>query len=437
MNERRHDETLEHFRNGYFKLRGALHDRTTRIPAYPVLFDELRTLLDARRHLGVVHVEPANIDLVESLYGWQVFDPTMGRLAEVMRAMAGAELPKGALLSVGGVPADRFVAFVPEAEEGRPLSHDALAAVAAAVKVRVDAALDGEPLASLSPRLSIRVGHAFLSEDPFYRFERRVHAAVAEARRLPDLRDESRDRVWGAKLRRVIRDEAIRTLWQPVVGLPTGDVHGFEALSRGPKDSMFEMPRAMFALGTRVGAAGDLDRVCRQAALREGADVAGKRKLFVNVLASTLSGGDWSTGTIPALLSASGRTPADVGVEVSERGIDSDSAALADAWGAMRDGGFALALDDVGTGRDGGNALDRLRPDYLKVDPSVVRGIDGNLVKQEIFSTIARAGDTIGARLVAVGVESAEEAETLARLGARLAQGYHFAGPAPRERWIS
>ena len=65
----------------------------------------------------------------------------------------------------------------------------------------------------------------------------------------------------------------------------------------------------------------------------------------------------------------------------------------------------------------------------------MVRGIDANLVKQEIFATIARAGDTIGARLVAVGVESAEEATTLRRLGARYAQGYHFAGPAPRERW--
>jgi EAL domain-containing protein (putative c-di-GMP-specific phosphodiesterase class I) len=51
------------------------------------------------------------------------------------------------------------------------------------------------------------------------------------------------------------------------------------------------------------------------------------------------------------------------------------------------------------------------------------------------FTTIARAGGSIGAQLVAVGVESAEEAATLRRLGARYAQGYHFAGPAPAARW--
>ena len=81
--------------------------------------------------------------------------------------------------------------------------------------------------------------------------------------------------------------------------------------------------------------------------------------------------------------------------------------------------------------------LDRLRPDYLKVDASVVRGIDRNLVKQEIFATIARQGGAIGAHVVAVGVESAEEASTVRALGTTYAQGYHFASPAPRERWVS
>jgi EAL domain-containing protein (putative c-di-GMP-specific phosphodiesterase class I)/GGDEF domain-containing protein len=437
MDPRSQNDALEHFRNGYLKLRSALHDRTTSFPAYPMLFDELRALLDARRHLGVLHIEPSNIDLVESLYGWQAFDRTMAQLAAIVKTMPGVELPAGSMIAVGGVPADRFVAFVPEGENGRLLTHDDLAAMTAAVKLRLDAALHEEPFATLSPRLVVKIGHAFLSEDPFYRFERRVHAAVQEARSLSDLRERNRDRVWGAELKKAMREEAIRTVWQPVVELESGAFYGFEALARGPVDSMFEMPRAMFALSGRVGASGDLDRLCRAAAFREGAGVASGRKLFVNVLPSTLAGDEWSAGAVPELLAASGRAPADVVVEVSERAIGADAPSLAAGWEALRREGFALALDDVGTGRDGGEVLDRLRPDFLKVDASVIRGIDGNLVKQEIFATIARAGDTIDARLVAVGVESAEEAATLRRLGARYAQGYHFAGPAPRERWAT
>src|SRR5262249_7521679 len=159
------------------KLRSALHDTTTRCPAYPMLFDELRALLDARRHLGVLHIEPANIDLVESLYGWQVFDRTMAQLSAVVTAMRGDTLPAGSLIGVGGDPADRFIVFVPEETPGRLLTHDDLTGMAAAVKVRLDAALGEDPFATLTPRLVVKVGHAFLSEDPFYRFERRVHAA--------------------------------------------------------------------------------------------------------------------------------------------------------------------------------------------------------------------------------------------------------------------
>ena len=435
MDPQRTAEALEHFRNGYLRLKSALHDRTTRFPAYPVLFDDLRTMLDARRRLGVIHVEPANIDLVESLYGWQVFDRTMSQLAAVVKAMPGTELPHDALLAVGGVPADRFVAFLPSVADGGEPGHDDLAAIAAAVKVRLDALLAEEPFATMAPRITVRVGHAFLSEDPFYRFERRVHAAVEEARTLVDRRERQRDQVWGAELRQLIRDEGIRTVWQPVVEMASGNVFGYEALSRGPKDSLFEMPRAMFALSGRVGASGDLDRLCRASALREGAHVAAGRKIFVNVLPSTLSDPEWRHGVVSELLAAAGRKPEDIVVEVSERAVGHSADLLAIACSGLREDGFAIALDDVGTARDGGDALDRLRPEYLKVDASVVRGIDRNLVKQEIFATIARQGDAVGAQVVAVGVESAEEAATIAGLGTIYAQGYHYAGPAPRERW--
>ena len=436
MDRTRTADALEHFRTGYLKLRSALQDRTTGLPAYPMHVDALRAHLAARRRLGVIHVEPGNLDLVESLYGWQVFDRTMSRLAAVMKSMPGVELPAGSLLAVGGVPGDRFVAFVLEAPGGGEPNAEELAAIAAAVKVRLDQALDDDAFAALAPRLIVKVGHAFLSEDPFYRFERRVHAAVEEARTLSERRERNRDRVWGAELKQLIRDERIRTVWQPVVEMASGAFFGFEALARGPKDSLFEMPRAMFALSGRVGASGDLDRLCRATAIREGAAVAGARKLFVNVLPSTLADPEWRHGAVSELLAATGRKPEDVVVEVSERAVGHESETVAIACSGLREDGFSIALDDVGTGRDGGEALDRLRPDFLKVDASVVRGIDSNLVKQEIFATIARQGSAIGASVVAVGVESADEAATLRALGTVYAQGYHFASPAPRERWV-
>jgi EAL domain-containing protein (putative c-di-GMP-specific phosphodiesterase class I) len=437
MDEERRDDALEHFRNGYLQLKSALHDRITGLPAYPLLVGDLRALLDGRRQIGVVHVEPADLGWVESLYGWQEFDRTIALLGRALRELPGGELPGGALLAVVSVPADRFVVFFPDGRDGREITPDDLAAWGASIKLHLEAALDDDPAGPPSSRIRVRTGHALLSENPFYRFERRLHAAVEEARRLPERRAARRDRVWGAELKRFIRESRVRTVWQPVVDLDSGSVVGFEALSRGPADSMFEMPRAMFALSDRVGASGDLDRLCRAAAIRGAAEVAGSGKLFVNVLPATLHDEEWRTGAVPELLLAAGRRPADVVVEISERALGAQAESFAPACEALRSQGFGLAVDDAGTGRDGAATLRHLRPDYVKVDASVVRGVEASLLKQEIFSTLVGLGEAVGAAVVAVGVESADEAATLRRLGARYGQGYHFAGPAPRERWAS
>src|SRR5262249_10169474 len=209
----------------------------TGLPVYALLADELRSLLDARRHLGVLHVEPANIDLVESLYGWQVFDETMARLTVALRGLLGGDLPGSALLAAGDVPADRFVVFLANSPRGGEIAPSELDALAAAVKVALDRGLADDTGSALAAQVVVRVGHALLELNPFYRFERRLHAAVEEARRQPERRAARRDRAWGEELRRVIREERIRTVWQPVVDLASREVLGFEALARGPADS--------------------------------------------------------------------------------------------------------------------------------------------------------------------------------------------------------
>src|SRR5512140_617301 len=108
----------ERHRNAFLKLRSALHDRITGLPAYALLFDNLRTALDARRHLGVLHVDVANLDLVESLYGWQTFDRVLAKISEVLSRLPGNVLPPSTLLAVNGVAGDRFVLFVPETSSG-------------------------------------------------------------------------------------------------------------------------------------------------------------------------------------------------------------------------------------------------------------------------------------------------------------------------------
>ena len=154
------------------KLRSVLYDRTTGLPTYPLLFDRLRDELEHRRHLGVVHVEISNLKLVESLYGWQVFDRILARLSDVLQGAVGKALPRETLLGINGVAGDRFVAFILQADNGAEADHDYLANIDAELGSALDAAVDHEDFVGLSPRLSFRTGFALLGEDPFYRFER-------------------------------------------------------------------------------------------------------------------------------------------------------------------------------------------------------------------------------------------------------------------------
>ncbi len=75
--------------------------------------------------------------------------------------------------------------------------------------------------------------------------------------------------------------------------------------------------------------------------------------------------------------------------------------------------------------------MEQVRPDYLKLDISLVRGIEENLIKQELMSSLIRIAARIGASVIAEGVETQLEAQTLIDAGAQFGQGYLFAEPAP------
>jgi EAL domain-containing protein (putative c-di-GMP-specific phosphodiesterase class I)/GGDEF domain-containing protein len=418
----------EDYRTGYLALKSVLYDRVTGLPAVPVLLEELRTLLDARRGIGVVHVEVVDLDMVESLYGWQVFDRIVARVAERLRSATGSELPAASLLAISGVAGDRFVAFVPPAEGARP-DGGQLARIARALGRRLEDAFAGEAFAGLNPTLCFRVGHALLVGDPFFRFERCVWGAIERARASHDKRERRRELSWGEELHRIIQIADIDTVFQPVVDLRERRVLGYEAFARGPRDTLFEAPRAMFALSDRVGVSTKLDRMCCEAALRAFGKLASGVQLFLNVLPSSLADESWCHERLLPLVGSLALAPADLVLEVSEREAEPDPARFLASVAQFQADGFALALDDVGTGRAALETIERMRPDYLKLDVSLVRNIHESLIQQEVLETLTALAARIDAAVIAEGIETEAERAALVAGGARYGQGYLFAMP--------
>jgi EAL domain-containing protein (putative c-di-GMP-specific phosphodiesterase class I)/GGDEF domain-containing protein len=424
-------DDVHRLRAEYLRLKSALQDRNTGLSSFHAHFPGLRSHFEHVRSVGVVVVGLGDLSQVEAIYGWQVFDRLLRRVGEELEALRAGLLPQGSLLAMDGISAGRFVLFVPRDRAGEEVSPAYLEGLANSLRVRLEECFAGEDFRSMTPRLRFELGHSLLQDDPFFRFERQVYRAVEAARRAgagPYQGQRSREE---EELRRILREGEIRVVFQPIHSLENGEVLGYEALSRGPEDGPFRDPQVMFETSRSVGLATELDALCQRRAILGAHGLEPGRKLFVNALPSTLA--DPAGGAEPPVewIDRAGLRRRDVVIEISERGPLVDRARVHEELGRLREAGLGIALDDVGTGLTGVDTLEEMRPDYLKLDVSLVHNIHTNLVTQELLRSLNRVARSMSARVVGEGVETEQERETLRRCGTDLAQGFLFARPGP------
>jgi EAL domain-containing protein (putative c-di-GMP-specific phosphodiesterase class I) len=118
-------------------------------------------------------------------------------------------------------------------------------------------------------------------------------------------------------------------------------------------------------------------------------------------------------------------------VEITETHLVADVARASAVVDDLRRQGVKVAIDDFGTGYSSMSYLHRLTVDTLKIDGVFVAGMCENALDLTIVELLLRLGDSLGLKVVAEGVDSADKLAELARLGCPLAQGYHIARPMP------
>ena len=226
-----------------------------------------------------------------------------------------------------------------------------------------------------------------------------------------------------------IIERGIRAVYQPIVDLESGDVVAHEALARGPVDSPFEFPGALFAAAGREGQLVELDRACCAAALR-GAERAGLRSpasLFVNIEPEVIDAE--LDGASRAFLFGL-RRRLNIFFEVTERALTSRPAQLLETVERMRTAGFGIALDDVGADQRSLALLPLLRPDVVKLDMSLIHQHPSRQ-SGEVMNGVCAYAEQTGATILAEGIETEQHLLAARSLGATLAQGWHFGRPGP------
>ncbi|MBZ4648202.1 MAG: diguanylate phosphodiesterase [Desulfomicrobiaceae bacterium] len=231
-------------------------------------------------------------------------------------------------------------------------------------------------------------------------------------------------------VRALVAARRVMVHFQPIVSLRRRQVIGYEALARGVGEHGAIPPLALFEAARQQGLALELDRLCRETALRTFvASSLGSAMLFLNVdptaLTATVVGSQW----IRRMAEEVGIHPSSVVIEIAEKQV-TDAQLLYDFAKQYRQQGFLIALDDFGAAHSNLDRLAQVTPDIIKIDRGLVQGAHQSSARRLLLHSLADLCRRQGALGLAEGVENAAEALALAAAGFDLFQGYFFGRPA-------
>jgi EAL domain-containing protein (putative c-di-GMP-specific phosphodiesterase class I) len=219
---------------------------------------------------------------------------------------------------------------------------------------------------------------------------------------------------------------AMETLWiayQPIVSWSRRSTFAYEALVRNEEPTL-RSPPDLFEAAERLGRLQDLGRAVRDRVARTLDEQPMSALLFINLHAMELD--DDSLISAAAPLS---RHAARVVLEVTERAPLEKIRDVTARVAQLRALGYRIAVDDLGAGYAGLTSFAHLEPEVVKVDMSLIRGIDRSPMKQKLLRSIVSLCRELGIEIIAEGVETETERQALVEVGGDLCQGYLFARP--------
>jgi EAL domain-containing protein (putative c-di-GMP-specific phosphodiesterase class I) len=228
-------------------------------------------------------------------------------------------------------------------------------------------------------------------------------------------------------VRRILRDEAVSLAFQPIIDVASGTVVAVEALARFHDAAS---PLAVLRAADDLGLGAEVEALTVRKALTEKFRVPDGVLLSINVAPARLLADPVKSLIMNADLTG-------VVLELTEHALPPAPEAMRPVIEKLREKGALVALDDTGAGYQGIQQVAELRPDWVKIDRSLVTGAATDSVRRASLQMFGRVSRRVGALAVAEGVESEEDLETLRELEIPLAQGYLLGAPSGHVRHLS
>lgn len=230
----------------------------------------------------------------------------------------------------------------------------------------------------------------------------------------------------GQQMAEMLKQQAVRVIFQPIVCMETREPLGYESLARGTMSDMSIKPMELLKLAEQHGLAGPLSRLFREAAVQDAGNLLPGKLLFLNLHPMELEERD----LLNSLWDLQKRLSPErsVVIEIPETAI-TNIATIRRLRDQLKSHGFLVAYDDFGAGQSRFMELTEVPPDFIKLDMQLIRNIHESGVRQHLIGALIRVGAELNVQIIAEGVETREEAQVCHALGCQYGQGYWFGRP--------
>lgn len=236
----------------------------------------------------------------------------------------------------------------------------------------------------------------------------------------------------------ILRGRRLRSVFQPIVrrvgdaGTIAGDgfeIYGYECLLRAEVDGRQVSPDTMFEMARAADLLFQLDLYARRSAVTEAARHKIAAKVFINFAPNSIYEPQSCLRSTVKMIDEVGLRREQVVFEIVESERLPEMPLLERIVGYYRDNGFGVALDDVGSGYSSLGVMLALKPDYIKVDRSLVCDVHLDQARAVVARKLLETAQELELKTIAEGIEKIEEFEWVNRHGVDFVQGYYFARP--------
>jgi EAL domain-containing protein (putative c-di-GMP-specific phosphodiesterase class I) len=406
-------------------------DGMRRLPSCSSVLEQIGEHYDACGALGILIVDGSFLESIERRSGDHARLAALRALGNLVKQVADQKLLPQDVVMTGDVGRNEiWVTFLRESVNASLVQRE-IPSFEAALQLLVQQN-DGKafyPHLRHAPNLV--TGSGVSLRNPRFSTETQIYRVVEEARRDVKLNSRVKERERRRRFQEVVLDRRIYSVYEPIVEVDSRVVFGYESLVRGPEDSEFHSPVALFGAAEENDMVFELDCLCRSSGLRGAIDFPEGTKLFLNVLPTAFHDPNFRADRLIETLEQCRLSPSDVVFEISEQESIENFSAFKEARDYYRSLGFQFALDDTGSGYAGLEALLEISPEYIKMDRAFVSGVDEDPSRQDLLAALLILAEKMGSKVIGEGLDRIEELEMLGKLGIHFGQGWLFGHPTP------